>query len=507
MKLCLLLSGPSVVFGFQHAHENLLGMQLGRYRHSKNQLRVSEQRVFRRNKILKQPFASSDNRVLLSDKGDAVDYETPVAAINGTAQGLIVTNFYRVPSDGFLDASDGGVDSISLSKLFSIEDITRLRLGAQNVTLPVALMMLDPEKYPTQSRARKAIRQRSICLCRCKDKNDALEFNELGKVIARVYPGDIIGFQRRAGSDYYAVEGVPYRPPPFEVPVVFEDDHMAIVNKPAGIVVYRAEGGRGGGARAGGHGRDTLLSALSFVLMPSNFTIGFDDDDQNVPLKRPHPVHRLDRPTSGLMVVAKTKSAAVHLAQQFEYRKARKTYCAIVNGSPIPQENEESPSKWYTINHDLDGKSAITKWRRLQKVHSLRGKNGQLTLLELKPETGENRRYHQLRRHMAWVCKSPIIGDTTYDDEDESALRFRERGLFLCSNEIELEHPFYNTPSGRKIWRDMDRSVQSHGDAMLREDADTGMVIVKARIELPEKFQSFIERERSRAKKFMEAEE
>ena len=107
----------------------------------------------------------------------------------------------------------------------------------------------------------------------------------------------------------------------------------------------------------------------------------------------------------------------------------------------------------------------------------------------------------------AWVCKSPIIGDTTYDDADDSALRFRERGLFLCSNEIELEHPYYNTPSGRKIWIDMDRSVQSHGDAILREDEDTGMVIVKARIELPEKFQSFIERESSRAKKFMEEEE
>jgi 23S rRNA pseudouridine1911/1915/1917 synthase len=107
---------------------------------------------------------------------------------------------------------------------------------------------------------------------------------------------------------------------------------MAIVKKPAGVVVYRAEGGRGGGARAG-QGRDTLLSALSHVLMPSNFTSS--DDDENVPLKRPQPVHRLDRPTSGLMVIAKTKAAATYLAQQFEYRKAKKSYVAIVNGSPV----------------------------------------------------------------------------------------------------------------------------------------------------------------------------
>jgi 23S rRNA-/tRNA-specific pseudouridylate synthase len=389
MKLWFSFSASAAsAFGFHHANERLLGTKVGRYRHVKNQSRASEQRVFQR-KIISHPICSTVNHALLSGNGGIVDDETPAIVMNGTARGLFVSDFYRVPLEGFLDANDGEADSITLSKLFSIEDVTRLRLVSQNVTLPAALMMLDPEKYPTQSRARKAIRQRSICICRRRNENETLEFNEMGKVIARIYPGDIIGFQRRAGSDYYAIEGAPYRPPPFEVPVVFEDDHMAIVNKPAGIVVYRAEGGRGGGARAGGHGRDTLLSALSFVLMPSNFASGADDDDQNVPLKRPHPVHRLDRPTSGLMVVAKTKAAAVHLAQQFEYRKARKTYIAIVNGSPISHENEESSSEWNTIDHDLDGKSAITKWKQIQKVDSLRGKNGQLTLVELKPKTGE----------------------------------------------------------------------------------------------------------------------
>jgi 23S rRNA-/tRNA-specific pseudouridylate synthase len=403
MKSCLLFSASAAAsaFGFHHANERslLLGLKkVGRYyrqQHVKNQWREpSEQRVllFQRKKT-SQPFGSADNQSLLFGKGGGVvevddETETPIVVINGTAPGLIVTDVYRVPLEGFLDDAN---DSITLSKLFSTEDITRLRLVSQNVTLPAALMMLDPGKYPTQSRARKAIRQRSICICRRRrrrrdDENDETthEFDEMGKVIARIYPGDVIGFQRRAGSDYIAIEGAPYRLPAFEVPVIFEDDHMAIVNKPAGIVVYRAEGGRGGGARAGGHGRDTLMSALSFVLMPSNFT----DDDENVPLKRPHAVHRLDRPTSGLMVVAKTKAAAVHLAQQFEFRKAKKTYMAIVNGSPISHENEESSSDWNIIDHDLDEKSALTKWRQIQKVDSLRGRNGQLTLVELKPKTG-----------------------------------------------------------------------------------------------------------------------
>jgi 23S rRNA-/tRNA-specific pseudouridylate synthase len=406
MKSCLLFSASAAAsaFGFHHANERslLLGLKkVGRYyrqQHVKNQWREpSEQRVllFQRKKT-SQPFGSADNQSLLFGKGGGVvevddETETPIVVINGTAPGLIVTDVYRVPLEGFLDDANigEGSDSITLSKLFSTEDITRLRLVSQNVTLPAALMMLDPGKYPTQSRARKAIRQRSICICRRRrrdDENDETthEFDEMGKVIARIYPGDVIGFQRRAGSDYIAIEGAPYRLPAFEVPVIFEDDHMAIVNKPAGIVVYRAEGGRGGGARAGGHGRDTLMSALSFVLMPSNFT----DDDENVPLKRPHAVHRLDRPTSGLMVVAKTKAAAVHLAQQFEFRKAKKTYMAIVNGSPISHENEESSSDWNIIDHDLDEKSALTKWRQIQKVDSLRGRNGQLTLVELKPKTG-----------------------------------------------------------------------------------------------------------------------
>ena len=172
---------------------------------------------------------------------------------------------------------------------------------------------------------------------------------------------------------------------------------MAIVNKPAGVVVYRAEGGRGGGAR-GGHGRDTLLSALPYVLTPSNFTNDSEVDQPIIPLERPQPVHRLDRPTSGLTVVAKTKAAAVHLAQQFEFRKSKKTYCAIVNGVPkVGDSSDEPSSEWNTIDYDLDGKSAITSWKQIRRVNSLHANDGQLTLVELKPKTG---RYHQLRRHM-----------------------------------------------------------------------------------------------------------
>ena len=415
--------------------------------------------------------------------------KTPADIINGTSEGFIVTQVYTYSVEGIPDTN--------LSSTFSVEDIARLCLEPKNVTLPAALMLLDPEKYPTQSRARKACRKRTICISRDNSSSSSFHFNELGKVIARVYPGDSIGYQRRKEDNYYSAQGTPYQVPPFELPIVYEDDYMAIVNKPAGIVLYRAEGGRGGGSINGGHGRDTLLSALPYVLTPASSDIG---DEENVPLKRPQPVHRLDRPTSGLVVVGKRKKSLVNLAQLFEFRKVQKTYTAIVNGMPVSSNNGQ---EWNTIDYDLDGKSSITKWRVIKTIQSLHGKGGQITLVELKPKTG---RYHQLRRHLAWVCKSPIVGDTTYDGDDESAKRLRKRGMFLCSNELELEHPYYNTDPGHKEWIDMSQSdkkkIIEEGDALLVEDEDTGNVLIKTKIELPKKFSSFLEREHTRALKF-----
>ena len=162
--------------------------------------------------------------------------------------------------------------------------------------------------------------------------------------------------------------------------MIYEDEYLAIVNKPAGIVLYRDKE-VGSGVR-GGHGRDTLLSALPYVLTPSN-NISSENTNGDEPLRRPQPVHRLDRPTSGLVVVAKRKIALVNLSQQFEFRKIKKTYTAIVNG--VPLSSKEDGQDWNIIDRDLDGKSAITKWRVIRTVRSL---HGLLTLVELKPMTG-----------------------------------------------------------------------------------------------------------------------
>ena len=311
---------------------------------------------------------------------------------------------------------------------------------------------------------------------------------------------DVIGQQVRMHGGFYP--GFQTTKPPFELPVVFEDDHFAIVNKPAGVVCYSQ--------RKQSHGMMTVRAALPFVLKPpKRGTLAI--------IRRPASVHRLDKPTSGLLLVAKTKPAMVDLTRQFAERRVRKTYSAIVNG--IPDEpaatsistkdalrmgvdvGVDEDCKWQLIDHALDEKSAVTVWRPVEYVKSLKANDGFLTLVELKPKTG---RYHQLRRHMSWVRECPIVGDKTYDGGGD-AMNLRGRGLFLCSNKVSLDHPYYNTPEGRKEWdRLPDDKKLAGGFLALSEDGSK--VEVRASIELPNKFRSFLLKEAERQDKLADEE-
>lgn len=158
----------------------------------------------------------------------------------GTPQGFYVVEQYKV-ADSPIDWSPLDLEQ---------GDIDRLSLTPQNVSLPIALMLLDPEQFPSVSRARKACRKGAVLIHRgplSVDEKTGLQsvFNATkcirGRVGDRVLPGDVLGKQVRMGSGGHYLGVANHRKPPFELPVVYEDDHFALVNKPAGKLIPKLQ--------------------------------------------------------------------------------------------------------------------------------------------------------------------------------------------------------------------------------------------------------------------------
>ena len=171
------------------------------------------------------------------------------------------------------------------------------------------------------------------------------------------------------------------------------------MNKPAGIPVF---------THKGGYGDFTVRAALPRVLAEPQ-------EGTAKGLRRPHPAHRIDRPTSGLLICAKTQPALASLADQFKNRKIEKSYVALLNGVPSeyreisktlkPKESLDLiDEKWHIINFPIEEKEAISKWKATKICHSPFAKDEILTLVEVQPKTG---RKHQIRRHM--VCLPMMI--------------------------------------------------------------------------------------------------
>ncbi len=174
--------------------------------------------------------------------------------------------------------------------------------------------------------------------------------------------------------------------------IIFEDRDLVVINKPPGLVVHPGAGHRTG----------TLLNALLHHC-PELKEIG--------EVSRPGLVHRLDKDTSGLLVVAKTALAHQALVSQFAKRETRKTYLALVWGRLAEPEGriDKDIGRHATQRHKMTahprrGKVAATRWRVRREFP------GPLTLVELSPETG---RTHQLRVHLASEGH-PVLGDATY---------------------------------------------------------------------------------------------
>jgi len=191
-----------------------------------------------------------------------------------------------------------------------------------------------------------------------------------------------------------------------ELEVIYEDNYIAVINKPAGITVS-------------GNRFKTVENALPFNLSSSSA------EDA---LGRPGPVHRLDSPTSGLLLIAKTRSSQINLGNQFETRDIKKRYRAVVKGNIV---------KNGSVVSDIDGRDSVTEYIPVKSVRSI--KNEWVTLVDLFPGTG---RTHQLRRHMSGAGY-PIIGDKQYGAKGDL---FRGKGLFLAAVELSFTHPISGAP-------------------------------------------------------------
>lgn len=180
---------------------------------------------------------------------------------------------------------------------------------------------------------------------------------------------------------------------PEDIPldILYEDDDLIVLNKQAGIVVHPARGNR----------RGTLVNAL--VHYADRLSTGLGEF-------RPGIVHRLDRNTTGVMVVAKTDTAQWRIARQFERRQVEKVYLAIVHGTPpldadrinAPLGAHPTVREKHAIRME-SGKPAVTSY---EVIEAFRG----FSLLQLTPKTG---RTHQIRVHLSYI-KHPVVADQTY---------------------------------------------------------------------------------------------
>ncbi len=207
--------------------------------------------------------------------------------------------------------------------------------------------------------------------------------------------------------------------------IVYEDDELVVVNKPAGLVVHP-----GAGVASG-----TLANALVYHFQQLAGRAG---------ALRPGLVHRLDRGTSGLIVVAKTEAVHEKLAEQFRTREVFKSYIALVHGRVA----EDSGSIDQPIARDAHHRArmgVVRGGRQALTLYRVRRRFDRFTLLDVEIRTG---RTHQIRVHLAWL-KRPVVGDETYGaGRDRNIPEARLRALvaalnrqFLHAAQLGFRHP------------------------------------------------------------------
>jgi 23S rRNA pseudouridine1911/1915/1917 synthase len=271
-------------------------------------------------------------------------------------------------------------------------------------------------------------------------------------------------YKLRAGDEIEVeltpLASVPFAPEDIPIEVVYEDDDLIVVNKPAGLVVHPAAGISSG----------TLANALAYRLRIADF--GLRNEEQNITpshesnnkqariadQQAPNPqsairnpqslrfgiVHRLDKDTSGLILVAKTEAAHENLADQFRAREVFKSYVALVHGR-VPHDMGSIDQPIARDPRNRTRMAVVRGGRPSLSLYRVRRSYTRFTLLDVEIKTG---RTHQIRVHLQWL-KHPVVGDAVYGDGrdktvQDARLRARINSLkrqFLHAEQLAFHHP------------------------------------------------------------------
>jgi 23S rRNA pseudouridine1911/1915/1917 synthase len=262
-------------------------------------------------------------------------------------------------------------------------------------------------------------------LQRLIDEGDALVNEKQVKSSCKLRAGDEIEIELTE------LPAAAFEPENIPLDIVYEDEFLAVVNKSAGMVVHP-----GAGINSG-----TLANAISFHFGFGNADSGFGNEQ--IP-NRVGIVHRLDKDTSGLIVVAKNQEAHDALSEQFRSREVFKSYLALVHGeieetsgtidAPIARE-KHNRTKMSVRAH---GRSALSLWKVRQRFEKF-------SLLGVEIKTG---RTHQIRVHLSYI-NHPVVGDETYNSGRDKTVRDLEirraitelNRFFLHAEKLSFTHP------------------------------------------------------------------